>query len=299
MRSVLLITGLLMAVALAFVMGVFVGVRHDGVRTDPSAVAGATKGKQTSSNIGENASTKGTDEAKGEDAKSKADAPSGKDKASSEGANRTDGGTAGNSTRRQGSATGSPSDASSAGGAGEAAAESSSNMANGDGKDAGGKQTATWLTEAVPEPADGDAVGEDAMPGGAVAAGNAGTPTVLTASESGPGAPVYAVQTRHAVPGKRAMDLVRKLSGERATAHMLPAFGGDAGTPDPDRAQRAHVRLGAFAEREAAATVAERAMRSLDVRLRVVRVRRPAGAASQAEATSGRGSPGDGSSGGS
>lgn len=300
MRSVLLITGLLMAVALAFVMGVFVGVRHDGVQRDSSSVAGAATGDQASTTTGGSASSKAANEPQDKNAQGQ-DAPmSGDSKAASKAGRETRGGTPGDASGGSASATGSLGDASSADAATGSAADSSPDTQSGDGGDGGGKQTATWFSEAVPAPGDRNAVTDGAMRGGSVAGGKAeGKPTVLTASQTQPGAPVYAVQTVHAVPRERAKGLARELSGGRATARVLPAFDGDAGTTNGNRVERAHVRLGAFAEREAAAGVADRAMRARDVRLRVVRVQRPAGPAGQADDGFGRGSESGAPSGGS
>ena len=280
MRGFLLILGLLMAVALAFVMGVFVGVRYDGAGSGSPEVAQNDTGADRKSG-------RDGDGAGEQRAESASDAPS--DRAGAAPApGDTTGNGGGGGARESASGTAAAGSAGNGDTGGAARAQTGGTGGNdgdsdGTGANGGGGDSGTWLSDAAPEPGDSEAVGGEAVGGeagasGELAAGSPGPPDVLTPTETQPGAPVYAVETVHAVPRHRAVDLARRLDGERASAQVIPVFAADTQSGTPGDTARSHVRLAAFAERASAAAAAERGMRELDVRLRVVRVRRPAGA---------------------
>jgi hypothetical protein len=294
MRSFLLITGLLVAVALAFVMGVFVGARYEaGAGTSPDMAAANTGSPSSTGRDDPNSSSTRTNTARSTTDRQTDSTPD-SDNASAKSTNGAGEHTSDKPTNRgQNTETA----ARGGGGAADAASASDNNSGNattdGDAAGPGAKRADTWLQDAGPAPSDTDTVNTGSGDASLVD-GKHGAPTVLTTRATEPETPVYAVQTVHALRQKQAHDLARRLSGDRPTAHVVPAFGRKAGSHRSGGPERSYVRLGVFAQRDTAAAAAERAMRPLDRRLHVVRVRRPNGTETPRDgATNGSGPDGD------
>lgn len=312
MRSFLLILGLLITVTLAFVIGVFVGVRYQGSTANPPELAEARDGTEAAARTAGDAATSAAGEGAGATAgQADGGGPDGQPSGSGGGKEPANGaGTADQRGTASGNGGGTSTTTAGAGGTtggsgggagrsardsggddGAAGADPAANGQSADGQD--GSDGETWLSKAVPAPGDREAVSGNAASGGAVAPSNPGPPDVLTPTQTDPGAPVYAVQTARAVPRQRAVELARRLSGDKASARVIPVLDGESGADASGDSARSHVRLSAFAERAAASAAAERGMRAVDVRLRVVRVRRPDGAGGQTGDGNAGGAPAD------
>jgi len=251
MRSFLLITGLLAAVTIAFVLGVFVGAGHRSPA--PQAPQLAENRDDAASTVSGSTIDGGseTTEQSGPSQQAAAEQASGSAVASDDAAG------AGSASGAGGTAA-----------AGDAVSPGDGS-AGGDGNTAEQSGESTWLAEATSDP--GGTTGEQPPPS------EPGAPTVLTDGDTHAGEPVYAVQTREPMTRSRAAAVARQLDGEAVDTRLIPVFAGtDA---DGTGEYRRHVRMGVFADRATADRAARRAMRQIDARLRVLRVARPEPAA--------------------